>query len=309
MARVGADHLHAAHVDPDRRARCGWPSRPRSTTGGTSRCTSAARGLTTSPIPYRRRQFQVDFDFLDHRLEVSDSEGGSFAMPLGPSRLPGSTASSWAGCESSGSRSGSRRCRSRSPTRSPSTSTSSTLPTIRARPSRSGAGCSRRTGCMKAFQTGFVGKASPVHFFWGSFDLATTRFSGRRGAAPSRRRAQLSDLGHGGGLFPRGDQRRLVALERGARSARSTPTPTPSPWGSGPRRSARRRQPSTAASASSSCPTTRCDARDDPDAAVQAFLQSTYDAGADLGGWDRAMLEPAIRPDRPPRRPWSTVSR
>jgi len=47
----------------------------------------------------------------------------------------------------------------------------------------------------------------------------------------------------------------------------------------------------------------------DPDAAVQEFLQSTYEAGANLGGWDRSTLEPAVRPARPPRRPWSTPPR
>jgi hypothetical protein len=47
----------------------------------------------------------------------------------------------------------------------------------------------------------------------------------------------------------------------------------------------------------------------DPDAAVQEFFQTTYEAGADLAGWDRPMLEPAIHPDRPPRRPWSTLAR
>ena len=45
----------------------------------------------------------------------------------------------------------------------------------------------------------------------------------------------------------------------------------------------------------------------DPDAAVLAFLQSTYEAGADLGGWDRSILEPAELPERPPRRPWSVA--
>jgi len=43
----------------------------------------------------------------------------------------------------------------------------------------------------------------------------------------------------------------------------------------------------------------------DPDAAVLQFLQSTYAVGADMGGWDRRVLEPAELPDRPPRRPWS----
>jgi len=45
----------------------------------------------------------------------------------------------------------------------------------------------------------------------------------------------------------------------------------------------------------------------DPDAAAQAFFQSTYEAGADLADWDRALLEPRVPPDRPPTRPWSTL--
>jgi len=45
----------------------------------------------------------------------------------------------------------------------------------------------------------------------------------------------------------------------------------------------------------------------DPDAAVLAFFHSTYAAGADLGGWDRSTLEPAVPPERPARRPWSLM--
>jgi hypothetical protein len=43
----------------------------------------------------------------------------------------------------------------------------------------------------------------------------------------------------------------------------------------------------------------------DPDAAALAFFEATYEAGADLAGWDRASLEPTVLPDQPPRRPWS----
>jgi hypothetical protein len=43
----------------------------------------------------------------------------------------------------------------------------------------------------------------------------------------------------------------------------------------------------------------------DPDVAVQAFFQTTYAAAADLAGWDRSMLEPSVRPGRPPTRPWT----
>ena len=44
----------------------------------------SSRGLTTSAIPYRHRDFQVDFDFLDHRLDVSETDGSSFTLPLVP---------------------------------------------------------------------------------------------------------------------------------------------------------------------------------------------------------------------------------
>ena len=64
------------------------------------------------------------------------------------------------------------------------------------------------------FRTGFLGKASPVHFFWGSFDLAVTRFSGRAGAAPPRRGAASAECGGAGGLFARGVERGLLAGRR-----------------------------------------------------------------------------------------------
>src|SRR6202162_6280430 len=44
----------------------------------------SSRGMTTSPIPYGGRQFQVDFDFVDHRLQATDSAGGSFTIALEP---------------------------------------------------------------------------------------------------------------------------------------------------------------------------------------------------------------------------------
>ena len=67
---------------------------------------------------------------------------------------------------------------------------------------------------FKQFRTGFLGKASPVHFFWGSFDLAVTRFSGRTRAAPSRRRAEPARCSRARSLFARSEQRRLLAGRR-----------------------------------------------------------------------------------------------
>ena len=110
---------------------------------------------------------------------------------------------------------------------------------------------------FKLFRSGFLGKASPVHFFWGSFDLAVTRFSGRPRAAASRRRARAARRGHARSLFARGEQRRVLAGQRGLPAARrSTPTPIPSRRLPRPAGDARRAL-STRGSASSSCPTTR----------------------------------------------------
>ena len=67
---------------------------------------------------------------------------------------------------------------------------------------------------MFQFRTGFIGKSSPVHFFWGSFDLAVTRFSGRRAPTASRRRAASARRRGAGGLFARGLERRVLAGQR-----------------------------------------------------------------------------------------------
>ena len=63
---------------------------------------------------------------------------------------------------------------------------------------------------LKEFRADFIGKVSPVHFFWGSFDMAVTRFSGR--PAPERPDA---DLDHARGVFTRSDQSRLLARQQG----------------------------------------------------------------------------------------------
>ena len=81
---------------------------------------------------------------------------------------------------------------------------------------------------LKAFRTGFLGKCSPVHFFWGSFDLAVTRFSGRRAPLHPGGIPHLRGHGHPRGLLPRGEQRGLLAGRRRASNTRpSIPTPIP----------------------------------------------------------------------------------
>jgi hypothetical protein len=138
-----------------------------------------ARGLTTSPIPYQRRQFQVDFDFVDHRLVVTDTGGTLFTMPLQPRSVARFYREFMAGLHDLG-------IEVRIVTRPVEVADAIPFELDDQHdsydPGHAHAfwrGLLQADRVMKAFQTGFVGKASPVHFFWGSFDHAATRFSGR----------------------------------------------------------------------------------------------------------------------------------
>ncbi|KHL26514.1 hypothetical protein PK98_08930 [Croceibacterium mercuriale] len=144
---------------------------------------------------------------------------------------------------------------------------------------------------FKAFRTSFLGKASPVHLFWGSFDLAVTRFSGRR--APL----------HGGGVPALPNAVAQEAYDREVSSAGFWPGgggmdepafyayayPAPDGFRDAPVR------PDAAfwheGLSEFVLPYAAVQAAADGDAALLAFLESTYDAAAGLGGWDRDLLE------------------
>ena len=144
---------------------------------------------------------------------------------------------------------------------------------------------------FKLFRSGFLGKASPVHFFWGSFDLAVTRFSGRPaplhpGGVPGLPDAVVREAySHevsSAGFWPGGE-----AFPRAAFYSYAYPA-----TGRLSRPAGRRRAPiSIRRSASSSCLTTRSRKRGRPDALLLDFLSTTYVAAAETGGWDRAALE------------------
>ena len=125
--------------------------------------------------------------------------------------------------QSAGSTQGSGRCPLRYPTQSLSTRTGRVRPTIATRPGRSGTPCWQSSECLVEFRPGFIGKCYAVHSFWGSFDLAVTRFSGNRCAGATRCRPH-----HARSLFPRGEQRWLLARQRQHPVRRSTRMRPPS---------------------------------------------------------------------------------
>src|SRR6202046_4360731 len=139
-----------------------------------------ARGLTTSPIPDGTRSFQIDFDLIDHDLRISTSDGATRSFALAGQ----SVASFYAAVMAALAELGIHIAIDEMPSELPEpirfaldTKHASYDPDAVRRFLQILVNVDR---VFKQFRTGFLGKASPVHFFWGSFDLAVTRFSGRR---------------------------------------------------------------------------------------------------------------------------------
>jgi hypothetical protein len=264
-----------------------------------------SRGMTTSAIPYEHRQFQVDFDFVDHRLQVTDSEGGSFTMPLVPKSVAQFYREFFDELHGLGIdvRIWSRpvEVAEAIPFESDETHDSYDPRQVES----FWRGLLQADRVMKAFGAGFVGKASPVHFFWGGFDLAASRYSGRAaplhpGGAPNCAKWVMEEAysreEHSIGWWP--------ASEPPGPAFYAYVYPEPEGFSSAPVGSAGAFF--DAGLGEFLLPYDEVRRAADPDAAVASFFQATYEAAADLGGWDRARLEPRIHPERPPRGPWTT---
>lgn len=266
----------------------------------------SARGLTTSSIPNGHRQFQVDFDFIDHRLGVTASDGGSFAMPLEPRSVARFYREFMGGLHGLGI---DVRIWTRPVEVAEAIPFEADLQHAAYDPGHAQAfwrGLLQADRVMKAFQTGFIGKASPVQFFWGSFDLAASRYSGRPaprhpGGAPNCptwvMEEAYSHEEYSSGWWPASEPpgpafyAYVYPEPAGLRAA------TVKPVGAS----------FDAQLGEFLLPYDVVRRAADPDAAAEAFLQSTYEAGANLGGWHRLALEPRVWPDRPPTRAWSVA--
>jgi hypothetical protein len=139
-----------------------------------------SRGLTTSPIPYGARTFQIDFDFIDHRLAITTNDGATEGFALRPCAVADFYGEVM------------RRLRELGLDIRIWTTPVEILNPIPFEQDRQHGAYDpeyanrfwrvlvQADRVFTAFRARFLGKASPVHFFWGSFDLAVTRFSGRR---------------------------------------------------------------------------------------------------------------------------------
>jgi hypothetical protein len=247
------------------------------------------RGLATSLMPAGPFGLQMEFDFVDHRLHLCTTDGRARSVALRPqsvAELYGATTEAL------------RSLGVEVPMLARPVEVAESVPfpeDTTARPYDPEA--SRRfwlalvqaSRVMGAFRSRFVGKASPVHFFWGAADLAASRFSGR--AAPP----------HPGGVPHCADWVQQLAYSHEVSSCGFWPGgsaegsfyayayPSPDGFADWPV------EPSAAYYDADLgeflLPYAAVRAARDPDAELLSFFQSTYEAAAELAGWDRAALE------------------
>ena len=252
-----------------------------------------SRGLTTSPIPYRDRTFELEFDFLDHKLRASASDGGQKEIGL----FPRSVADFYAEIMRSLTALGLEVRINELPNEIPDA--------IRFSEDHVHASYDREYAkrhwrvllqvnrVLHAFRTSFIGKCSPVHFFWGSFDLAVTRFSGCR-AHPMPAGGGIPNLPEAVMLDAESDQDSSAGFWPGGRGIDypafySYASPAPSGFSSAPISPA---QAFWSRDLSEYIlPYDAVRTAGDPEQMLMEFLTSTYEAAATTGNWDRTALE------------------
>jgi hypothetical protein len=244
------------------------------------------RGLTTAAIPYHGSTFEVTFDFLEHNLSILTSEGTTKTLPLIPRSVAAFYREFMACLHALGIQ-----------------VTINTLPSEVRDPIRCDIDevhasydplCAQRfwrilaqtATVLQRYRSPFLGKSSPVQFFWGGFDLAVTLFSGRRAPErPGADRMMREAMSHeeiSCGFWP-GDAR--------------YPTPVfyayTSPEPPGLSAAAIRPQEAFYSHELGEFLLLYEDVRNafSPEQALLEFFQSTYEAGATLAQWDRESLE------------------
>lgn len=243
-----------------------------------------SRGLTTGPVPYPPGIFEIQFDFQKHELNISTSEGAGTSRPLRAEPVAAFYSGIFDDLASLGI--------------AVKIDVDPQEVADRVPFDQDYAHCSydpeyahrfwrvlvSSSKVLERFRSRFLGKCSPVHFFWGSFDLACTRFSGR--PAPPRK-GVISGPAYShevcsAGFWPGGG-----AVDGPVYYSYTVPQPD-----------GIEKQPIRPASASWNPQLSEFilmydDVRraESPEQSLYDFLESTYDAGASLAKWDRATLE------------------
>jgi hypothetical protein len=251
----------------------------------------SARGMTTEAMPYGQRDIEVRFDFIEHKLIIESSDGRLVTLALVAESVAEFYKKLMAALGELGV-----NVRIWTMPREVPNPTPFEKDNVHAAYDPQAVQKFWRIlvwvdQVLKEFRAGFQGKASPVHFFWGSFDLAVTRFSGRvapeRPGADSVTREAYSHEVSSAGFWPGGGDIKGPAFYSYA---------APEPPGFAEER--------VRPQAAFYYPQMKefllmyddVRAAASPKTALMEFLQSTYDAAAACGKWDRTALERSSRP-------------
>lgn len=255
-----------------------------------------SRGLTTGPIPHGNRIFQINFDFIDHELTVESNNGFSGRVALQPQSVATFYASLMVEMEKLGLYVDIYRLPNEVPDPIPFDEDETHRAYDREYVNRFWRILVQADRIFKAFRAPFIGKCSPVHFFWGAADLAVTRFSGRR--APQ----------HPGGIPNLPDWVTREAYSEEVSSCGFWPGGGPIPYAAfysyaypePPNFAAASVEPGGAFYSNDLhefiLPYDTVRESGSPDETLLQFLQTTYAAAANLSKWDRGSLERARNP-------------
>jgi hypothetical protein len=254
------------------------------------------RGLSTGPIPHGNRVFELDFDFIGHELTVQSDDGSEGRVALQPQSVATFYARLMAEMRKLGLHVNINRMPSELPDPIPFDQDEAHAAYDAQYVNRFWCILVQADRIFSAFRAPFIGKCSPVHFFWGAADLAVTRFSGRR--APQ----------HPGGIPHLPDWVAREAYSEEVSSCGFWPGGGPIPYAAfysyaypEPAKFAAASVLPAGAFYSSDLhefilPYDIVQQSTSPDDTLLQFLQSTYAAAADLSAWDRGRLERAHHP-------------
>ncbi|WP_262027906.1 DUF5996 family protein [Microvirga sp. Mcv34] len=252
-----------------------------------------ARGLCTSPMPVGHEILEIEFDFISHLLRVRTSSGEERELPLQPQSVAEFHSRLLTILSDIGVTVVINETPNEVADPIPFSEDQVHASYDREAAHRFWRALMQVDRVFKLFRSGFLGKSSPVHFFWGSFDLAVTRFSGR--TAPL----------HPGGVPGLPDDVTREAYSHEVSSAGFWPGndayPHPAFYSYAYPEPPGFRDATVTPGASFETtlgefilPYDTVRQAKDPDALLLDFLMTTYDAAADAGQWDRAALECAI---------------
>lgn len=257
-----------------------------------------ARGLTTSPIPFGSKTLEIHFDFCDHELVIQSSDGGQRFLPLEPQSVADFYHQVLESLYALNFSVRIHTTPSEVADAIPFDEDTTHHEYQREYAARFWKALLQMDRVFKEFRARFIGKCSPVHFFWGSFDMALTRFSGREapphpGGVPNfpdwvAQEAYSHEVSSAG-FWPGGGAVEYPVFYSYA---------YPGPEGF----SDAKVEPASAFWSKDLgefvLPYDDVRQADSPDEVLLAFLQSTYEAAADLAQWDRAALERELGPPR-----------